>query len=154
MSPRAAWRLEQLGFTQVYDYTAGKVDWLAAGRPTEGTAVPSGRVIGALERDVPTCRLDDRAGQAIKAAEDRGWNICVVINDKRIVAGRLRAGKIGPDDGRRAEDAMEPGPATIRANDDLDATRQRMRDKHVSVLLVTTPEGELLGALRVTDATR
>jgi hypothetical protein len=25
-----------LGFTQVYDYVAGKADWLAHGPPTEG----------------------------------------------------------------------------------------------------------------------
>ncbi len=36
MSPRAAWRLESLGFTRVYDYVAGKVDWFAAGFPREG----------------------------------------------------------------------------------------------------------------------
>ena len=31
MSNRAAWRLESLGFTQVYRYTAGKRDWFAFG---------------------------------------------------------------------------------------------------------------------------
>jgi hypothetical protein len=29
MSPRAASRLESLGFTQVNDYVAGKADWVA-----------------------------------------------------------------------------------------------------------------------------
>ncbi len=37
MSPRAAWRLESLGFHDVYDYVDGKLDWMAAGLPTEGT---------------------------------------------------------------------------------------------------------------------
>src|SRR6266851_66135 len=37
MSPRAAWRLESLGFGEVYDYVAGKLDWMAAGLRTEGT---------------------------------------------------------------------------------------------------------------------
>jgi hypothetical protein len=42
MSPRAACRLETLGFPEVHDYVAGKADWLAHGRPTEGAqaAVP------------------------------------------------------------------------------------------------------------------
>jgi rhodanese-related sulfurtransferase len=31
MSPRAASRLESLGFTEVYDYIDGKLDWMAAG---------------------------------------------------------------------------------------------------------------------------
>src|SRR6266511_4403171 len=38
MSPRAAWRLESMGFAEVYDYVAGKADWGAAGLPLEGTA--------------------------------------------------------------------------------------------------------------------
>ena len=33
MSPRAAWRLESLGFRNVHDYPAGKSDWMAAGLP-------------------------------------------------------------------------------------------------------------------------
>jgi hypothetical protein len=72
----------------------------------------------------------------------------VVVNESGVVAGRLRTGMIGPDDQRRAEDAMEAGPATIRAHDDLAATLARMADRHVEVLLVTTPEGRLLGAVR------
>jgi rhodanese-related sulfurtransferase len=36
MSPRAAARLATLGFTRVYDYAEGKVDWLAHGLPGRG----------------------------------------------------------------------------------------------------------------------
>src|SRR5689334_6170303 len=35
LSPRAAARLESLGFADVYDYAAGKADWIAMGLPTE-----------------------------------------------------------------------------------------------------------------------
>ena len=42
MSLRAAWRLEAIGFGPVYDYVAGKADWLAAGLPFEGTAQLAG----------------------------------------------------------------------------------------------------------------
>jgi len=35
-SPKAAKRMEQLGFNIVYDYEAGKDDWKEAGLPTEG----------------------------------------------------------------------------------------------------------------------
>jgi rhodanese-related sulfurtransferase len=34
-SRRAAARLEALGYTQVYDYEGGKMDWKQAGLPTE-----------------------------------------------------------------------------------------------------------------------
>jgi CBS domain-containing protein len=148
MSPRAAWRLEQLGFSPVYDYAGGEVDWLAAGHPTEGPASSATRVISATDATVPTCGLNDLAGPAAAAAERAGWSICVVVNDARIVAGRLRVGTVPADDQRRAGEVMEPGPATIRAHEDLAATLTRMAERHVDVLLVTTPEGELLGAVR------
>ena len=148
MSPRAAWRLEQLGFSAVYDYTAGKVDWLAAGRPTERSGPAATRVSSAIETGVPTCRLEDAAGPAAARAANAGWPVCVVVNDNDIVAGRLRVDKVTIEDRRRADEAMDAGPATIRANDDLASTIARMADRHVAVLLVTTPEGRLLGALR------
>jgi len=34
LSARAAWRLETMGFQEVYRYTPGKADWLAAGFET------------------------------------------------------------------------------------------------------------------------
>lgn len=34
-SPKAADRLESLGYDRVYDYAAGKVDWKEAGLPVE-----------------------------------------------------------------------------------------------------------------------
>jgi CBS domain-containing protein len=105
-------------------------------------------VISALDATVPTCGLEAEAGRAGNDARERGWPLCVVVNDAGIVAGRLRVDKIADDDHRPAEQAMEAGPATIRAHDDLASTLARMAERHVTVLLVTTPEGELLGALR------
>jgi hypothetical protein len=148
MSPRAAWRLEQLEFAPVYDYTAGKVDWLAAGEATEHQGTLPARVLSALDTAVPICQLDDRAGLASGRAAASGWPICVVLNPAGVVAGRLRVDRIAADDQRTADEALEPGPATIRAHDDLSATLARMADRRVTVLLVTTPEGTLLGALR------
>jgi CBS domain-containing protein len=148
MSPRAAWRLEQLGFPAVYDYTAGKVDWLAAGERTEGRGPAAPRVHSVLDATVPVCRLGAGAGDAASAARAAGWTMCVVTNDAGIVAGRLRVDKVAEGDQRLADEAMEAGPTTIRANDDLASTLARMAERHVAVLLVTTPEGELLGAVR------
>ena len=42
---------------------------------------------------------------------------------------------------------MQPGPTTVRAHEDLDATRQRMNERHVAHLLVTTPDGTLIGVV-------
>ena len=35
-SPKAAERIEALGYRRVYDYEAGKMDWKQAGLPVEG----------------------------------------------------------------------------------------------------------------------
>ncbi len=59
MSPRAAWRLESLGFRDVYDYVAGKLDWMAAGLRTEGTNAAHPRAGQVSRKDAPTAQLGD-----------------------------------------------------------------------------------------------
>ena len=49
MSPRAAWRLEALGYPEVYDYVAGKSDWMAAGLPTEHSGARPPRVAEGMD---------------------------------------------------------------------------------------------------------
>ena len=73
---------------------------------------------------------------------------CVVINDNRIVQGRLRRDRLDTNDDRAVEDVMEPGPATVRADADLTGTTERMQRRGVTTLIVSTPDGALLGALR------
>ena len=147
MSPRAAWRLLQLGFEHVYDYTAGKIDWIAAGWPTEGPGPGEARVLTATDPNVPTCGLEEAVG-TVRRRLDPEITSCVVINDHRIVAGRLEhLNTIDPHDPRLVSQVMRPGPTTIRPSDNLDEVRERMRARHVLQLLVTTPDGELLGVL-------
>ena len=145
MSARAAWRLERLGFTQVYDYTAGKVDWLAAGLPTHGTNATRPRAKDALIDDVATCHLTDRLGDVARRAQESPFDTCVVVNDAGIVQGRLRKQRLdGPPD-VTVEEAMELGPTTVRADEPLHELRDRMTRRQVNQVLVTTPEGRLLG---------
>lgn len=149
MSPRAAWRLEQLGFEQVYDYTAGKIDWIAAGWPTEGPGSAEPRVLSAVDPKVPTCHLAEEVG-AVRRRLGEEHASCVVVNEARIVAGRLdHLDTIDPDDHRPASEVMRPGPTTVRPSEGVGAVRRRMSARHVPQLLVTTPDGELLGLLRV-----
>src|SRR5258708_29639597 len=88
MSPRAACRLTQLGFAPVYDYTLGKVDWIAAGLPTDRAGQRSRRVLDAVRRDVPTCAPDAPARQPLQQARSRGWDRSVGIARQRTV-GRM-----------------------------------------------------------------
>ncbi len=146
MSPRAACRLTQLGFAPVYDYTLGKVDWIAAGLPTV-RAQGSRRVLDAVRRDVPTCAPGTPAGPALQQARAQGWDRCVVIARLGTVVGILRADRISATEQAPAAEVMQPGPTTVRAHEDLDATRQRMNERHVAHLLVTTPDGTLIGVV-------
>jgi hypothetical protein len=57
MSPRAAWRLEGLGFEMVYDYVPGKADWFASGLPKEGRLALVPTIGDAARREVPTCAV-------------------------------------------------------------------------------------------------
>ncbi len=146
MSPRAACRLERLGFEPVYDYTVGKADWLAAGLPSEGQPHPA-RVLEAADRHPATCRPGDNVAAIAARFPDR--DTCVVVDDHDdVVLGRLRPHQVDPADERRVEDVMEPGPATVRADADLAETLTRMNNRHVTALLVTDPDGVLLGELR------
>src|SRR5919108_546939 len=83
MSPRAAWRLERLGFEEVYDYASGKQDWLAAGLPTEGRTASWPRAGTVAREDAPTCGLGERLGDVAERTAKAGWDVCVVANGDR-----------------------------------------------------------------------
>src|SRR5437899_217736 len=114
MSSRAAWRLESIGFTQVYDYVAGKADWGSAGFPLEGTRGSETRIGAYLRRDVPTCRLDEPLGAVRARVSAAGWDTCFVVNDKQIVLGRLGRRALAREDDVSVEETMSAGPSTVR----------------------------------------
>ena len=149
MSPRAAWRLEALGYGPVYDYVTGKSDWMAAGLPTEGTNAGRARVSDVMDDAPMTCAPGETVADVATRLRLDGRGVCVVINEHGVVQGRLRIDRLDPDDGRLVNEAMEPGPATVRADEDPNATLARMRDRSTSSLIVSTPEGVLLGVLHV-----
>jgi CBS-domain-containing membrane protein len=155
MSPRAAWRLRELGFREVYDYVAGKSDWLAAGLPIEGELAAVPRAIDAVRRHVPTCRLRDLAADVRRRLKERGESWCVVTNKQGIVFGRVRWNALEKAaDTTPVEQIMEAGPTTTRASDPLESLVERLREARVRRILVTTPEGVLLGAVYREDAER
>lgn len=154
MSPRAAWRLESLGFTQVYDYTAGEADWFASGLPREGRDASIPRVGDVARRDVPTCQLDDRVGDVEERVRAAGWDMCLVVNDERVVLGRLRGNASDDRAERSVEEMMEAGPTTIRPDVRLTEMAERMGEKNVASVVVTTSDGRLVGVLLRDDVER
>jgi CBS-domain-containing membrane protein len=145
MSPRAAWRLEALGYGPVYDYAAGKADWLAAGLPTVTGGERPRRAADAMETSVATCRPDQVVADIVATSAVGG--VWIVINEQRVVLGRLRADGVDPADDRTAAEVMEPGPATVRADAPAAETIERMRSRGAASVIVSSPEGVLLGLL-------
>jgi CBS domain-containing protein len=153
MNARAAWRLESLGFSRVYRYAPGKDDWLAAGLPTEGPGAAKLRAGSVARRDPPTCRPDDPVGEAARAADELSWPVCLVVNDHGIVLGRLRGERLHGD-AVMVTDVMEEGPTTIRASEELSPLVERMRRRKVGSIVLTDPDGRLMGILYRDDAER
>src|SRR5262245_20721025 len=132
MSPRAAWQLEALGFSDVYDFVDGKIEWISHGLPVLG-AGPHFAVAGEVaDRDaVLVCRLGDRLGDLAHALDTVPHDYCVVLNDHEIVLGRMRKKDVrGPDD-TPVERVMESGPTTVRASEPAKGLLERMREKRV-----------------------
>jgi rhodanese-related sulfurtransferase len=150
LSPRAASRLEGLGFARVYDYVAGKADWGSFGLPLEGKADSSTRVGGIARADAPRCLPDELVSNVAERVGGE-WRICVVTNDEGVVLGLLGRQALRSGQSVRAEDAMSIGPSTIRPSARRDAIAQRMRDQDLTRIVVTRSDGTLTGVLRRED---
>ena len=148
MSPRAACRLETLGFEQVYDYVPGKVDWLARGLPTEGENADRPRVCALARDDVVTCALDTPIDAMAEKIAASPYGFALVVADDRTLVGRLRRSKLaGVDPQTPAEDVMDPGSSTVRADLSVEELRKRLDDRDLKTALVSTPEGKLIGVV-------
>jgi CBS domain-containing protein len=152
MSPRAAWRLERLGFTKVYDFVPGKMAWLAMGWSREGTAAAVPNAGEVARRGTPTCALEDRVRDVREMVLAVGRHVCIVVNDAGIVEGRLRGGALEETPEATAEEAMEIGPTTIRPNERLEPLVERMRKRGVRTIIVSDLKGQLVGILYREDA--
>ncbi len=148
MSPRAAWQLEAFGFSDVYDYADGKLDWIAHGFPVEG-AGPHWAVAGEVaDRDaVLACHLGDSISEISENMKAVTHDYCVVLNAHDIVIGRMRPKNLSSTNVEGAvEHVLEPGPTTVRPTESAKALLERMRKRKVPAVIVTTNKGRLLGA--------
>jgi CBS domain-containing protein len=150
MSPRAAWRLESIGFEQVYDYVAGKADWGSFGLPLEGTK--GARAGEHVRADVPTCRLEERLQEIRRRVSAAGWDTCIVVNESGVVLGRLGRKALASEEDVAVEAVMTAGPSTVRPSITLAAIVERMQSQKLTSAVVTRSDGRLVGVLRRTDA--
>jgi Mg/Co/Ni transporter MgtE len=154
MSPRAAWRLESLGFGEVYDYVAGKLDWMAAGLRTEGTNAARPRAGDVSRKDVPSAGLAERLGDVRERVRAEGWDAVVVTNDERVVLGLLRSKELDKDPDLTMEQAMRPGPSTFRPHVAIREMAESMTEHKLESSPITTSDGRLVGLLLQKDAVR
>jgi CBS domain-containing protein len=145
LSPRAACRLETLGFEQVYDYVPGKVDWLARMLPVEGARANETRVGDLARDDVVTCGLGDDAVEVGNRIEESPYGFALVEAEDGTLLGRLRRSAI--EAGKTAEEVMSPGPSTVRPDADVDELRGKLDAKDLKTAIVSTPEGRLIGVV-------
>jgi Mg/Co/Ni transporter MgtE len=151
MSPRAAWRLEGIGFQNVYDYVAGKADWGAAGLPLEGTL--DSRAADIARRDVPTCRLDEHIAEVRERIRETGWDTCIVVDDDRVVLGQVGRSALRSGNAATVEEAMRSGPSTVRPSASIEAIRRRIENHDLTTVIVTLSDGRLVGVVRREDVT-
>ena len=154
MSPRAAWRLESLGFNKVFDYVGGKADWFAAGLPRAGRLASVPRTGDIARRDGVTSRFTDRIGDVINIAREAGKEASIVTTDGGVILGRIRIDRPVGDAQAQAEEVMELGPTTTRADTTLEAILERLKARDVDSILVATSDGRLVGTLYRSDVER
>ena len=154
MAPRAAARLETLGFGQVHEYRGGKLDWMAAGLPTEGENSLHARAGDAARKDVPICSLTDRLGDVRDRVKAAGWDAALAVDGEGVVLGLLRSKELAKDPDLRIEQAMRPGPSTFRPYVSLHEMAHFMEEHDLESSPVTTSAGKLVGLLYRADAVR
>ena len=136
----------------MYDYTGGKLDWLAAGLMTEGTLAgqPSAGTVARTE--VPTCQLAESMNVVRERARGMGWDACVVVNQERVVFGLLRSKELAQGTDEPVERFMRPGPSTFRPHVSILEMTAHMVEHKLESSPITTSNGVLVGLLRREDA--
>jgi rhodanese-related sulfurtransferase/CBS domain-containing protein len=154
LSPRAAAWLDELGFEDVCDYAAGKVDWTARGLPTEGTKAPDPTVTAVLRADAVTCRPNENLAAVAERVRHSPFGFALVTREDGTLLGRLPADALDEPSADGVAEAMTLGPSTVRADSELEPLVERLQGQDLRFAIVTGPDGRLLGVVRRSDAER
>jgi rhodanese-related sulfurtransferase len=152
MSPRAAARLETLGY-DAYDYALSKVDWMAHGLPIEVTEATHPTALALIRDDVATCTLDESPDDIAVRIDASRYGFALALSRDRVVLGRVRRSRLD-DAVANVESALEPGPSTIRPHTTIEELNERLARSEIQTLIVTDPEGKLFGVVRRDDVDR
>ena len=134
----------------MYDYVAGKADWLAADLPFEGTAQLAGMF---TRRGVGTAAEGTPAAEALGLLEGQGFGPVLVLNQAGVVMGAAYRDKLAAAPGDAAVGTvMRFGVSTVRPSEDAAALAHRMGDRQVTRVVVTRSDGTLVGLFFAGDA--
>jgi CBS domain-containing protein len=101
----------------------------------------------ALRGDVVTASIDELFGAVRARVAASPYGFALVVAGDGTLVGRLRGAALSGDPTVRSEAVMEAGPSTVRPDRLLAELVAVMRDHDLRFMLVTTPEGRLLGVL-------
>ena len=101
-----------------------------------------------------TARLDERVSAIRQRVARSPYGFALVLAEGGTLLGRLRKAVLEGNPDAAAQAVMEPGPATVRPDRQLADLLEPMRTHNLQAMVVTTPEGRLLGMLRRDDAER
>jgi CBS domain-containing protein len=131
----------------VFDYMAGKLDWMAFGLPLEREEnIPL--VAERLLLGWPVCRLDDTTGDAKQRAQAMGASSCPVLNEQGVVLGVVRKDDLEGLRPMSVEEVMDPAPTTIRPSYSVQDATELLESNRQEVALVTSSDGKLMGVFR------
>jgi CBS domain-containing protein len=118
---------------------------MGAGLPIEGTAASLPMIRDLAQREVPTCSLSTPIDELRALLDGSEYDSCFVLNDERIVLGRVYRSRLDKLGAQTAEDVMDPGPSTYRPDVTATEMAQRMRDAELTNAPVTSSDGRLIG---------
>ena len=123
--------------------------------PTEGTG-PRYAMAGevATKERLHTCGLGSTVDESARAMEQSGDTFCPVLNDHDVVLGRLRKKHRDATSDDPVEQVMETGLTTVRPNEPAKELLERMEQRDVPAVVVTTNKGVLIGIAHRTDLRR
>lgn len=137
-----------MGFSEVRVYHPGKLDWMAAGLPTDGE--DGERLVGdVLDRTAPTCSPDEKLADLAGRLE--GWSWCAVLNEEGVLLGGVSSSMVAEQPAALAFDVAEPGPPTYRASVTASELLETMQRSDQDQAFVSDPDGRFLGVARRED---
>jgi CBS domain-containing protein len=136
-----------LGFSKVFDYVAGNVDWMGFGLPVEKRE--DIRLVGEhLVTDWPVCGLADTTQDAKQRAQGVGVSFCPVVNEAVLILGVVGEEEWQGPESMPVEEIMDTAPTTFRPSVSVLEAIEFLDKYRQDAVLVTSSNGRLMGVFR------